>query len=319
MSELSYTVIEESARAKFNISRDEYALCNYVQTWASWPGSRVPGYCCRTQAQIAKFIGITERGLRKMQIRMTEIGLLEPSPSGRFYRITTAWFTEVMLARQTRKAEQSSGFQEVQEPEQSSAQNRNKVPVKPELSSAKTGTKFLHIKRERDKELGKEIIQAQLTDEAPAPEPEKNETPPPVAPPPPAKKIEAAATVARVVDYLNRLTGTQYKATSKATAEMINARLAQGWTAEDIELVIAHKTHAWLNDPRMRQYLRPETLFALKHFESYLNAARMDLQKPQTQNLQHNGKITFEPAAAIRRGVELAERIRAERAAGGSI
>lgn len=312
MSQLSLTVIEEAVRAMFNVSRDEYALCHYIQWFAASPTSKVPGYCDKTQDEMAKFVGITDRGIRKMILRLVADDLIEPSASGRFYRVTSLWFNAVTQARQARKPEQSS----VLKPELSSAKNRNKVPQEPELSSAFCGTKFLPYIEERKEELFKESISPQ-SDENQAPE-EQEKTPPPVAPPPPAKKIEAAATVARVVDYLNRLTGAQYKAKSKATSSMINARISEGFTVEDIELVIAHKTHAWLNDPKMRQYLRPETLFVPKHFESYLNAARMDLQKPQTQN-SNNGKITFEPAAAIRRGVELAERIRAERAAGGSI
>ena len=106
--ELTYTMIEEAARAKLGISRDEYALCNYIHTWASHPAARISGYCDRTRAQMAEFIGIGERGIQKMLPRMVALGLIERSKTGFNYRITAQWFDVVMLAERARKGEQSS-------------------------------------------------------------------------------------------------------------------------------------------------------------------------------------------------------------------
>lgn len=73
-----------------------------------------------------------------------------------------------------------------------------------------------------------------------------------------------------IVDYLNEKCGTKYKASSKRTQSLINARTKEGFTLEDFKQVIDKKAAEWLNDTRMSQYLRPETLFGTK-FESYLN------------------------------------------------
>lgn len=73
-----------------------------------------------------------------------------------------------------------------------------------------------------------------------------------------------------IVEYLNLKTKKQYKHTSKKTQSLINARLADGFTVDDFKTVIDKKTDEWINDERMNQYLRPETLFSNK-FESYLN------------------------------------------------
>ena len=37
------------------------------------------------------------------------------------------------------------------------------------------------------------------------------------------------------------------------------------------------KTAQWLDNPEMKRYLRPETLFAVKHFESYLSENSISL------------------------------------------
>ena len=73
-----------------------------------------------------------------------------------------------------------------------------------------------------------------------------------------------------IVDYLNNLAGTNYRASSKKTQQLIKARINEGFTLEDFRVVIEKKTREWLNDNKMKAYLRPETLFGTK-FEGYLN------------------------------------------------
>ena len=73
-----------------------------------------------------------------------------------------------------------------------------------------------------------------------------------------------------IVFYLNEKAGTNYKPTSKKTQSLIKARLKEGFTLTDFKTVIEKKCSKWQHDPKMAQYLRPETLFGSK-FESYLN------------------------------------------------
>ena len=84
-----------------------------------------------------------------------------------------------------------------------------------------------------------------------------------------------------IIEYLNEKTGSSYRTTNKATQRAINGRLSEGFTVENFKAVIDVKVKKWLNDPKMRDYLRPETLFAASHFESYLNEA--DTEKPKTE------------------------------------
>ena len=75
-----------------------------------------------------------------------------------------------------------------------------------------------------------------------------------------------------IIDYLNAKAGTKYKASSKATKQHINARLAEGYTVDDFKQVIDNKCADWIGTD-FEQYLRPSTLFGSK-FEDYLNGKR---------------------------------------------
>ena len=74
-----------------------------------------------------------------------------------------------------------------------------------------------------------------------------------------------------IVQYLNQKTNKNFKHTSKVTQRHIRARLAEGFTVSDFKQVIDKKCSDWLRDQKMKEYLRPETLFGTK-FESYLNS-----------------------------------------------
>ena len=75
--------------------------------------------------------------------------------------------------------------------------------------------------------------------------------------------------VQEIIDHLNSVVGTKYKASSKATQTKIKARLKEGFTVDDFKTVINKKYAEW-RGTEWSQYLRPETLFGTK-FEGYLN------------------------------------------------
>lgn len=78
-----------------------------------------------------------------------------------------------------------------------------------------------------------------------------------------------------IIDYLNKKAGTKYKHSTKTTKKLIDDRLDEGFTVDDFKTVIDKKSNEWLENEKMRPYLRPATLFGDK-FERYLNQ--------QTQN-----------------------------------
>lgn len=88
-----------------------------------------------------------------------------------------------------------------------------------------------------------------------------------------AERRRASYPVDEVVEELNRATGSKFRPTTTATRRFIESRFRDGFTLDDFQAVIHGQAAAWLSNPEMRRYLRPETLFGSK-FESYLQAAR---------------------------------------------
>jgi len=80
--------------------------------------------------------------------------------------------------------------------------------------------------------------------------------------------------IVEIVDYLNALTSSQYRPTTRETARLISGRLSEGYTVENCKAVIRNRWEAWGQDPRMREYMRPNTLFRPSNFEGYLQEAR---------------------------------------------
>ncbi|MGV3007220.1 conserved phage C-terminal domain-containing protein [Streptococcus pluranimalium] len=87
------------------------------------------------------------------------------------------------------------------------------------------------------------------------------------------------STCKEILDYLNELTNSNFRATNKSTQKLINARLNEGYTVDDIKLVIKDKTAEWGHDRNMENYLRPSTLFKVSKFEEYLEKALKNKSK----------------------------------------
>lgn len=89
-----------------------------------------------------------------------------------------------------------------------------------------------------------------------------------------AKKAEIDAAASRLVEHLNAVAGTAFRATAKGNVEKFARVLkTKEGTEEEVRMVIEFKTAQWGNDPKMRQYLNPETLSRPSHFPGYLEAA----------------------------------------------
>lgn len=113
--------------------------------------------------------------------------------------------------------------------------------------------------------------------------------------------------VQEVVSYLNEKSGKDFKTKTKSTISHIKARVKEGFTVDDFKKVIDIKVSKWKNDPKMKDYIRPETLFGTK-FEGYLNEAPQkkeekptkedkplsELNEDEWHDYYEQGKITME-------------------------
>lgn len=85
------------------------------------------------------------------------------------------------------------------------------------------------------------------------------------------KKEEIPYT--QIIDYLNKKTNQNLRATTKAYRRLIKARWNDGYKLEDFKTVIDNKSFEWQGTDFWR-FMRPKTLFAANHFDDYLNENR---------------------------------------------
>jgi len=178
------TLINEYARKRLGVTRDEYALCAYIHYRCSDPRNKRDGWCDDGKEEIAEFIGISRRGLLKMRQRLENESLIEIGAKG-WFRATAKW-----IDADNDKREQSSQSEET-EMGTKFPQNGNKVPTKREQSSQDNGNKVPKVNKgdnKGDKVNEGDIIvgKKKPTLKTSASKPKKEKAPPISAPPPPA-------------------------------------------------------------------------------------------------------------------------------------
>lgn len=82
--------------------------------------------------------------------------------------------------------------------------------------------------------------------------------------------IENEDVIVNIIEYLNKKVSKSFKPETEDTQKVILARLKEGYLFEHFKKVIDVKSKKWISDPKMVDFLRPETLFGNK-FEGYLN------------------------------------------------
>ena len=83
-----------------------------------------------------------------------------------------------------------------------------------------------------------------------------------------------------IVGYLNAKTGRSFNPDAKATKRCIKARWNEGYRLDDFKTVVDGKSAEWLGDPKMANYVKPDTLFSEK-FDGYLNTAPLAAKAKQ--------------------------------------
>lgn len=265
--DLYFTHIYEHARHNLGLTRDEYALANYIDQWANYPRNPFRGWCNQTLNQKAAFIGITQRGVTKMQNKLIHLDLVEKDTITARTRTTLRWFEAVTAAKST---EQSSAPWKISA-EQSSAQDGTKFRTNTEQSSADERNKVPPHNKVSIVNDNNEIIM-NLDDE----------------------KIVLIQPVDAVVECLNRILkpARPFNPKTKNTVDAVNARIREKYTVDDICLVIEYKSAEWIGT-EWEKYLRPSTLFGTGKFESYLvNAAKWQQSGKPKISKTKNGHVS---------------------------
>ena len=100
------------------------------------------------------------------------------------------------------------------------------------------------------------------------------------------KKIKRREDINIIIDDLNNIIKSAYKSDTPKTQELIYARFKDGFSIQDFKTVHRKMAKAWGVDNKMRQYLRPQTLYSNK-FESYLN-------RPDDLKISASGAKTYQ-------------------------
>jgi uncharacterized phage protein (TIGR02220 family) len=92
-----------------------------------------------------------------------------------------------------------------------------------------------------------------------------------------------------ILAYLNQVTGRDFRPTP-AVLKPIAQRLAEvKGDVEGIKAMIDRQFRCWGNDPRMKTYLRPDTLFRASKFPSYYG------MRNDADHGPHNRQTAFQP------------------------
>lgn len=93
----------------------------------------------------------------------------------------------------------------------------------------------------------------------------------PVAPQP-DRDVLITDQAKQVLTHLNHVTSSRYQI-STTSLQNIRARIGEGFTVEELSLVVDYCNAKWSDDLTMAAYLRPQTLFQPTKFPGYLKSA----------------------------------------------
>lgn len=97
-----------------------------------------------------------------------------------------------------------------------------------------------------------------------------------------------------VLLLLNEITGSRFRETS-ANLDLIQSRLdEEGVDSDTVHKMIRRQCGLWMEDPKMRPYLRPQTLFNKTKFENYYANANLPING-KSHPINPRNKGTFEP------------------------
>jgi len=108
--------------------------------------------------------------------------------------------------------------------------------------------------------------------------------------------IEKAEGYKRVIIYLNKVSGKNFKVGSRASFRHYSARVDEGATEEQFRHVIDVKCAQWLGREDMEMYIRPETLFKSEKFWGYANEPAIKRKRP----IGGSGSLSILPEEVVK-------------------
>ncbi len=257
------------------------AAAVFLSQMVYWHNRMNGGWMYKTQAAIHSETALTRDEQETARKRLVALGVLEEDlrgvPATLHYRINTERLEELLLetVKPAKKAVQEKtrlrDFQNVETPQSGLVQSRkldcgdaaNKNVETPQTGMGQSSEQACgdpaNFLTGDYTETTQEITQENKTPSCPVavqPDPE----------------VMITDQAIEVLAHLNQISGSRYQK-SKTSLENIRARLREGYSVADLQLVIDLKHEHWHENDEQYQYMRPETLFGPKKFESYLQSA----------------------------------------------
>jgi uncharacterized phage protein (TIGR02220 family) len=109
------------------------------------------------------------------------------------------------------------------------------------------------------------------------------------------KRFEEAKPI---LQLLNALTGSSFRQVD-SNLGLIAARLSEpDVDAEGVKLMVQRQVAKWKTDPKMSEFLRPQTLFGKEKFDSYYAARELPIN--HDSHTQRNGRTSPLSTSAAR-------------------
>jgi uncharacterized phage protein (TIGR02220 family) len=111
---------------------------------------------------------------------------------------------------------------------------------------------------------------------------------------------EQLAIVERVISRLNERSGRAFEASAKPTQRLIVRLLRDGYSEEDLRLVVWDRASEWAHDDEKAQWLRPTTLFGPEKFPDRVAEARAAWSKFQREKgLEEHQRLKSLPPSPL--------------------
>ena len=89
----------------------------------------------------------------------------------------------------------------------------------------------------------------------------------------PDREVLITDQAKQVLGHLNQVTNSRYQICT-TSLQNIRARIGEGFSVEELSLVVDYCNAKWSEDLTMSAYLRPQTLFQPSKFQGYLKSAK---------------------------------------------
>lgn len=202
------------------------------------------GKCWPKRESISADTGIRPQTISAVTSRLERLGWLKKTGKGGFSKSTTYVITVPDL---------STVLKSSTVPESStSTVPESSTSTVPESSTRKELT---------NKQTNEQTIKKQQVDFVGKPQSEKSE--------------HGDNGEIEILSYLNKKTGANFRPV-KSNITLIKARMKEGYSKDDLIGVIDLKTNDWIGDKKMKQFLRPSTLFGAKNCAQYVGQLGME-------------------------------------------